>query len=175
MMKILKYIILALFLVLGWGGLVERDWIELKTIDGAPLLLAPIPSGDKFCIRFTHSVALTPVDECFIIEGDNIVLKSTIYHDFGAGLPHNVDAGQKMIVKDGKIFITGFSLNIPVLQVRVGRIAKHIIMLPHVFSDKLSMIRLDTFVKPGETVSITAKKYSMLEAYINNWSTIYTK
>ncbi len=176
MLKIIKYISLAaLLLILGFVIFVEHDFIELRTNKAEHLQLVPIQQGERFCMRFIHSVALTPVDECFSPEGGNIVLKSTIYHDFGAGLPHAPEFGQTMSVKDGKIIIEGYSLRIPDLQIRVGRIAKHMLLLPHVFSDKVDEVYLAKFVKPGEVVSVKAKRLSILEAVTKYWSTLYIK
>ncbi len=176
MLKIIQYILAILLVsILLFSVAFEHDWVELKTVDGEQVLLAPLPKNSKFCIRFTHSVALSPVDECFVADAGDVVLKSTIYHDFGAGLPHSPEAGQEMIFKDGKIIINGYSLRIPVLQVRVGRIAKHILMLPSIFTHKLSQIPLESFVKPGGTIKISIKKYSIIGAYIKNWSAIYIK
>ncbi len=160
-----KYaVVIFLGVLLILSTFVKQDWLIVKTIQGETVLLAPIPSKKEFYIRFTHSVALTPVDEFFVVDGADIVLKRTVYHDFGAGLPHMAEAGQKMIFEDGKIVISGFSLKIPTLHVRVGRIAKHRLYLPNVLTNSFTELGLDNFVKPGQALALNIKQMSFLQA-----------
>lgn len=89
----------------------------------------PARDGEGFAIRYIHSVALTPVTDYFIIRDGKIFLDKTIYHDFGAGLPHAPEAGQQMKAGHGQISITGYNREIPELGVRVGRVADHRMLL----------------------------------------------
>ncbi len=163
----IKYAVLLLLLVfLVCITAFQQNWLIVKTVDDKGVLLAPIPSDKEFFIRFTHSVALTPVDEFFGVDNGVIALKSTVYHDFGAGLPHMAEPGQSMIFEDGKIVISGFNLKIPVLYVRVGRIAKHALYIPNIFSDSFEKISLDKFVKPGQSLALSVQSMSFLQALI---------
>ncbi len=166
----MKYAVAILFALLVVGaGFVKYDWLFIKTNQGEIVKVAPIASHKEFFIRFTHSVALTPVDEFFVADAGQIVLKRTIYHDFGAGLPHMAEGAQKMVFEDGKITISGFDLRMQTLHVRVGRIAKHIIYLPNVFANGFVSIRLDTFVKPGQALALSVEKMSFWRAFWFNW------
>lgn len=99
--------------------------LSLQNDRGQQLFSIPARNGEGFAIRYIHSVALTPVTDYFIIRDGKIFLDKTIYHDFGAGLPHAPESGQQMKTGHGQISITGYNREIPELGVRVGRVADH--------------------------------------------------
>lgn len=93
------------------------------------VFFSPLPAGQDFCIRFIHSVAKSPVEEWFKVQGGKILLDRTVYQDFGAGLPHEASTGQHMAFDDGVVTISGYNMPLPELTVRVGRVAEHILLL----------------------------------------------
>ena len=110
----------------------------------------------RFTVRFLHSWARSPVDELFQIDtGNNIVLKETIYEDFGAGLPHEPEPGRplsSMTAENGKIRIRGIDRIVPDLQVRTGRfIAGHTL----IYGDK--HVPFSDFAAPGSVVIFKAQ------------------
>lgn len=134
----------------------EKEYIlALEDSTGKTLYSVELKNNSEFAIRFIHSVAKTPVTDFFIVRDGQIILDKTIYHDFGAGLPHNPEEGQKMKTEDGEISITGFNRIIPELAVRVGRVAEHALLLFEDLPDnkkRTSMISLDTLAKPGSVI-----------------------
>lgn len=95
------------------------------------LLKIPVRDNQIFIIKYTHSVALSPVEDFFKIKNKKIGLEKTVYMDFGAGLPHSPDSGQKMTIEKGRITISGYRQIFNKFDVRVGRIANHqLILLP---------------------------------------------
>ena len=109
------------------------------------------PPDGCFTIRFLHSWAKTHVDEIFQVgAGNSIVLKETIYEDFGAGLPHEPERGSSMssmTVENGKIHIRDIDRIIPDLQIRTGRfIAAHTL----IYGDK--RVPFSDFAAPGGVV-----------------------
>ena len=109
------------------------------------------PPDGRFTIRFLHSWARSPVDEVFQTDaGNDIVLKETIYEDFGAGLPHEPEPGRpvsSMTVENGKIHIRDINRTVPDLQVRVGRfVAAHTL----IYKDK--HVPFSDFAAPGSAV-----------------------
>jgi len=109
------------------------------------------PPGGRFTIRFIHSWARTPVDEIFQVNaGNDIVLKETIYEDFGAGLPHEPEPGRpasSMTIENGKIHIRDIDRIVPNLQIRTGRvIAGHTL----IYGDKY--VPFSNFAAPGSVV-----------------------
>ena len=109
------------------------------------------PPDGRFTIRFLHSWARSPVDEVFQVDdGHNIVLKETIYEDFGAGLPHEPEPGRppsSMTVENGKIRIRDIDRVISDLQIRASRfVAAHTL----IYGDKL--VPFSDFAVPGSVV-----------------------
>lgn len=103
--------------------------LQIYTQNQSLLLDAPVDVKCGFIIKYTHSVALSPVEDYFTIADGKISLKKTVYKDFGAGLPHQPEPGQKMVFKNGAIEISGYDLKIPELELRIGRIANHELVL----------------------------------------------
>ncbi len=150
-----KYIIFFLFIFpvfLPDSSLAQDKYLlALVNDNGKILFKQAIRNNDQFAIRFTHSVAKTPVTDYFMIRDGKIFLDKTIYHDFGAGLPHAPEDGQKMKAEHGEISITGFNREIPDLEVRVGRIANHKLLLFQK-SGKTREIPLKKLSKPGSVI-----------------------
>lgn len=131
--------------------------LELENDKGTTLFSERLKNDDGFAIRFIHSVAKTPVTDYFIVRDGKIVLDKTIYHDFGAGLPHNPEKGQKMKSEHGEISITGFNRTIPELALRVGRVAEHTLLLFDEAHSRQGVketraIPLATLARPGSVI-----------------------
>ena len=108
----------------GAGELCVRDAV------GALAGAWPLGEGEGFAIRYTHSVALTPVEDHFIIRDGVINLDKTVYQDFGAGLPSAPEPGQEMSAGNGRIVMSGYARPLKTFDVRVGRVAGHALLLP---------------------------------------------
>ena len=138
------------------AGQGQRSLLVLSDSTGKELLTAPMDEGDEFAIRYIHSVAKSPVEDWFSVEGDTIFLEKTVYQDFGAGLPHEADEGQVMGFGDGHISISGFHRPLPTFDLRVGRIANHTLLLEQENGARRE-IPLDTLVRPGQAVTFAAR------------------
>jgi len=81
------FIVIIIIIILFF---IQVYTLEIKTFsDGKIVFSQKVQSGDKFVLKYTHSVALTPVWEIFIIDKDyQIVLIETDFLDHGAGLPY---------------------------------------------------------------------------------------
>ena len=82
----------------------------------------PVSIGDRYTIRFIHSVMRTPVDEIYEIDKDCSVLRETVYDMVGAGLPSAPEEGQTFSIEDDKFHIRGYSLRIPDLTYRINMV-----------------------------------------------------
>lgn len=98
--------------------------------DGAVAGAWSLDEGQGFAVRYTHSVALTPVEDHFVIRDGIIHLDRTVYQDFGAGLPSAPEPGQSMRAGNGRIVMSGYDRPLPRFDVRVGRVAGHVLVLP---------------------------------------------
>lgn len=122
-------LLLALLAVLLFVG---GQKLCVRKADGTLVYAASLPDKGEFCLRFVHSVAQSPVEEWFHTRQGQIVLDSTVYQDFGAGLPHAAEGpGQRMRFTNGLVQITGFNRAVPHLTVRVSSIPGHTLLLEH--------------------------------------------
>lgn len=138
------------------AGKGQRSQLVLSDSTGKELLTVPMDEGDEFAIRYIHSVAKSPVEDWFSVEGSTIFLEKTVYQDFGAGLPHEVDEGQVMDFGNGHISISGFHRPLPTFDQRVGRIANHTLLLEQ-DDGKKREIPLNTLVRPGQAITFAAR------------------
>ena len=82
--------------------------LELKSFSDDKLIFRQkVQIGDKFTLKYTHSVSLSPVWEIFIIDDNyQIVLIETDFLDHGAGLPYAAFGQEKFIIEEDKFRIT---------------------------------------------------------------------
>ena len=83
--------------------------------------------GETFSITFIHSVNKSPVTDCYdVAEDGNIWLRQTIYYDFGAGVPFDLNEGESLeYAEDGAMVITGIDREIPDFLIFVGTVSDH--------------------------------------------------
>lgn len=118
---------------------------------GRILLTVPVRIGERFSIVFTHSLALSRVEEVFAItSAEEFRLRETIYEDFGAGLPHEETPEQRLEFRDGHIRRDGYDMAFRELQLRVGHIADH-----HLIVGAAAPVRLADLERPGGQISLS--------------------
>ncbi len=105
--------------------------LVLSDSEGGILFSVPANPGERFSMVFTHSLALSRVEEVFeTLEDGRFRLVETLYADFGAGLPHEERPGQKMRFENGKIILDGYAAEFPFVWFRAGHIADHRLVTP---------------------------------------------
>jgi len=103
--------------------------LELKSFsDGDIVFSQKVQPGDKFTLKYTHSVALTPVWEIFIIDKDyQIVLIETDFLDHGAGLPYTTFENEIFTEEEGRFKIKNMHRIMPnPIYYRIGAIRENI-------------------------------------------------
>ena len=130
----------------------EAMFLRIENMEGDNVFCKPMNEGESFAISFTHSVALTPVTDYYRFLKGKMILDRTVYQDFGAGLPHMPEEGQKMRVENGKIIIEGYNRVLPSFDVRVGRVANHVLLFPVQGGDKMESIPLKNLAAPGKAL-----------------------
>lgn len=133
------------------GGAVPVLRLRVTDADGGTRLLLPLGNGSTFAIRYIHSVARTPVEDWFAVSDGCLYLEKTVYQDFGAGLPHMPEGGQRMTTADGHVIISGFHRALPRFDLRVGRIARHTLILPD--AGGWRELPLDRLAAPGSALT----------------------
>ncbi len=108
---------------LSFGG-----WLVLSDGDtGQEYARYPLKPGEAFSITFIHSVNQTPVTDCYDVGRDGAVyLRKTIYYDFGAGVPFDLNEGETLsYAEDGAMVISGIDRMIPDFYLFVGTVSDH--------------------------------------------------
>lgn len=87
----------------------------------------PLEPGEEFGITFIHSVNQTPVTDCYDADDEgNIYVRKTIYYDFGAGVPFDLNEGETLSYdEDGAMIISGIDRLIPDYLIFVGTVSDH--------------------------------------------------
>ncbi len=94
-------IAIAVFFIFPIYSLELRSFYEDKV-----LFSQRVQPGDKFTLEYTHSVALTPVWEIFVIDQDyQIILVETDFLDHGAGLPYAAFDQEIFVIEEGRFKI----------------------------------------------------------------------
>ena len=115
-------------------------FIPVYTLDLRPfsdeeiIFKQKVQPGDKFTLKYTHSVALTPVWEIFIIDKDyQIILIETDFLDHGAGLPYSAFDQEIFVEEEGRFKIKNMHRVMPTpIFYRSGEVSENIIY----FKDK---------------------------------------
>ena len=120
--------------------------------DGEIIFKQKVQPGDKFTLKYTHSVALTPVWEIFTIDKDyQIILIETDFLDHGAGLPYSAFDQEIFVEEEGRFKIKNMHRVIPApIYYRIGAVRENIfyfkdkeIDLSSSVGDKLLTIEID--------------------------------
>ena len=119
-------IVAAAFLLRHDGRLVLRD-----DDTGSVYAVYSLEPGEEFSITFIHSVNKTPVTDCYDADKDgNICLRKTIYYDFGAGVPFDLNEGEELTYdEDGAMVISGIDRLIPNFVIFVGTVSDHTLQI----------------------------------------------
>lgn len=144
---------LLLILFLGAAAAGEAGpplTLVLSDADEHVVFSRPVKAGDRFSVVFTHSLALSRVEETYevVAEGE-FRLRETVYADFGAGLPHDETPGLRMEFGDGRIRLSGYDVAFRDVWLRIGHIADHRLLTPN--GDE---IRLADLKPPGSAIRI---------------------
>ena len=96
--------------------------------DGEIIFKQKVQPGDKFTLKYIHSVALTPVWEIFIIDKDyQIILIETDFLDHGAGLPYSAFDQEIFVEEEGRFKIKNMHRVIPTpIYYRIGAVSENI-------------------------------------------------
>jgi len=120
--------------------------------DGEIIFKQKVQPGDKFTLKYTHSVALTPVWEIFIIDKDyQIILIETDFLDHGAGLPYTTFENEIFVKEEGRFKIKNMHrMILTPIYYRIGAVSENIfyfkgeeINLSSLVGDRLLTLEID--------------------------------
>ena len=94
---------------------------------GRERLRLPLSPSEEFSITFVHSVNNTPITDVFDVTPAGLVrLRRTVYYDFGAGVPFDLNPGESFsYAEDGAMIISGIDREVPRFVLFVGTVSDH--------------------------------------------------
>ena len=138
------------------GGLV----VSLTAETGKSLAFSTFP-GDRWNIRFTHSVEKTPWEEFFLVNGANdMTLTHTRFQSFGWGYPYSAADGRISQTGDGRFML---EMHRPYKSVKL-RVAKQ--AMQHVIHGKDDYSLVDIF---GHGMAIDIKAQYRFEYWLEKY------
>lgn len=120
-----------------------------------------VSQGDTFIIRYTHSVDRTEVDEVIRVGEKKLIIDSTVFESFGAGLPSTIQKGQKIRRERGKIIIDHMNQPVPRIDLYIGQVIAN-----HTFLFQGETIPLKTLSKPGTSIRFSVSKENLLKGLV---------
>lgn len=88
MLKKLFLLFLLVVLIIAFLLIQPSLTLTVKEKDGRTLVSQPVKPGDVVIIHYVHSVEKVPVNDTFIVMGDDrLLLRNTTFGSSGAGLP----------------------------------------------------------------------------------------
>ena len=119
------FIIVLLFLFLNIFSLQLLNIQDYP--DGKVIFQHIVTPGEMFALKYTHSVAGTPVWEFFEInKKGELILVETHFLDHGAGLPYTAFKDELFVNEDDKFKIKNMSRKISLpLYYRIGKIREN--------------------------------------------------
>ena len=123
---VILLIIIVLILILSS---ISVYTLELKTFDeDEQIFRQKVYPGDRFTIKYTHSVAHTPVWEMFLLDDNfQIILIETDFLDHGAGLPYTCFDEEVFIEEDNRFKIKNMHRIIyKPFYYRIGKVRENI-------------------------------------------------
>jgi len=126
--------------------------LMLFSFDGDVLFTRPAYEGLEFSVEFIHSVNQSPVAEIFVIRNNEIVLQALEFKDFGAGMPTEIEYGQKLVhLPSGMMRIEGFNRTMDNLHYMVGHAACLVLYI------KEERVPLSNLAEPGTLIRIETR------------------
>lgn len=122
----------------------RNNCLEVTRENGEAVFMATLADDERFILRHRHSVHRSLVEE-FLAPGpgNTISVLEGRYQDYGAGLPQKAEPGQNIIFHGGKARLVLAPTYLPQIELRVGRIAEHTIIL------RDREIKLANLIEPG--------------------------
>ena len=116
--KMVLVVLFIAFSLLFWYG--NQLMLTINPDNDQEQYRFTVGTGDTWYIEFMHSVQKTPVQEYFIVRGENdLLLEKTIYQSMGVGLPFMASEGKLKTTGDGH-FILEMHREYQTLKLRTG-------------------------------------------------------
>lgn len=122
-----------------------------------PLGYIRVSRGETFTIGFIHSVNRRPVWDTLRVEENGLVIVSSRFDAFGAGMPETTNAeGTLQTLPDGTLLWT-VDRPVPAVTLRIGWTADHTLSI------RGKTLRLAELVEPGKALTLDVNTMSWFE------------
>lgn len=134
--------------------------------DGVAVLFMNISDSETFVIRYNHSVNRSEVDDTIERSGSNLIVRSSLYQTFGAGIPIGDDiingksAGTSITVTEKGLLLDGIDTTYKEINLLTGTYSNH-----RIITDGRQYILKD-IVGEKELIKIKIKHISLLRLII---------
>lgn len=137
---------------------VVRQFLIIDYKTDEILYSTSVKPGDKFSITYIHSVNKSPVEDQFELADDfTLFLRKSIFKSFGAGVPSNLNDGDKFEYFNDRIEVSYNNSRINKFILFVGVIADHHFLMNG------KDIKLNELSPPQRSVHFTAKKITVYQ------------
>ncbi len=93
--------------------------VTVRAQQSENLLLAFLPAGEFFTLKWRHSTELEPWQETYRLQHGKLVLVETRFKAYGAGSP--INEGEEVLFQDGWIVIRGIKRNLDSLPLSISQ------------------------------------------------------
>ncbi len=99
--------------------------------NGAAVLFIRLPESERFIIRYNHSVNRSEVDDTIERSGNDLIVRSSLYQTFGAGIPVADDmidgrsAGTSLKKTENGLLLEGIDTVYKEINLLTGTYADH--------------------------------------------------
>lgn len=134
--------------------------------DGVSVLFMNVSDGECFVIRYTHSVNRSEVDDTIERSGSNLIVRSSLYQTFGAGIPVGDDiingksAGTSLTKTENGLLLDGIDTTYKEINLLCGTYSNH-----RIIADGKQYILKD-IVGEKELIKIKIEHVSLLRLII---------
>ncbi len=143
----LKALLLVILIGLSTSLFYTSPVLVLRDIiTNDKVLTLPLEPYKSFTMRWIHSVELEPWEESFLVDENlNIILSSTRFKAFGAGVPES--AGERVETEDGYIIFSEIDQLMPNLSYGISQTAQHQLIIGDTSYPLYEMLPNDSGVK----------------------------
>ncbi len=118
------FILVAAVVILSQSRVPSLLLLDRET--GKEYARFPFGENDSFSITFIHSVNQSPVTDYYKREKDDtLLLYSTKFHAFGAGMPESWPEGAHVETSPDGILVTNLHITLPDVTYIVGTVSDH--------------------------------------------------
>ncbi|MDD4772240.1 MAG: DUF1850 domain-containing protein [Eubacteriales bacterium] len=129
--------------------------------NGVTVLSINLPDGESFILRYTHSVNRSPVDDTIERAGCKLIVRSSLFQTFGAGIPvaddivNGKSTGTSLTKTEKGLLLDGIDTVYPEIGLITGTYSDH-----RIITDGEEYI-LKEFTGEKQLIKIRIKRISL--------------